>query len=124
MRQKRFMDSVRDSLYGIRFALGTERNLRIHALVLVVLIPGALVVGVQLLEMALLLLGAGLVITAELFNTAVEKLIDLKIAREYNPLARIAKDVAAGAVLFSSLCALVVGLLVLANLLIRKGVIG
>lgn len=62
-------------------------------------------------ELAILLLAVSLVFTAEIFNTAVEKTIDL-VVNDYHPLARIAKDIAAGAVLVAALNAVVVGVLV------------
>jgi len=123
MKQKKFISSVKNSIAGIRYAWSTEKHLRIHFGAFVLLVVVALAIGVNLMEMAVLLLAATLVITAELFNTAVERIVDLNVPGQYHPLARIAKDVAAGAVFFSSISALLLGLLVLLNLMFRKGII-
>jgi diacylglycerol kinase len=63
-------------------------------------------------EWAIIALTIALVLAAEAFNTVAETAVDLAAA-EYHPLAKIAKDVAAGAVLLMAIAAVVVGLLVL-----------
>jgi diacylglycerol kinase (ATP) len=74
----------------------------------------SLLVGVSKLELAILILAITAVFVAEIFNTALEFAIDL-VTREYHPLAKLAKDVSAGAVLVTSVAALAVGYLVLAD---------
>jgi diacylglycerol kinase (ATP) len=74
----------------------------------------SLLVGVTKLELAILILAITAVFVAEIFNTALEFAIDL-VTREYHPLAKLAKDVSAGAVLVTSVAALAVGYLVLAD---------
>lgn len=97
---------------GVRYALMTQRNMRVH------LAAGALALGVGLalrispLEFALLVFACAGVIVAEMFNTVAEACVDL-ITREYHPLAKVAKDVAAGAVLLAAGFAVVIGVLVL-----------
>jgi diacylglycerol kinase len=88
--------------------LRTQRNARIHlSLALVVIVLG-LWLGLSRIEWAII----GLVLAAESFNTVAEAAVDLATA-EYHPLAKIAKDVAAGAVLLMAITAVVVGLLIL-----------
>jgi len=105
------IQSFRFALAGIYFALRHERNLRIH------FAAGVVVVRISRYyetltrgEFCLLLLLIGFVITCELINTAVEKTVDLETP-VFHSLAKIAKDVAAGAVLVSSLTSIAVGLI-------------
>ena len=92
---------------GIIYALGHERNLRIHFAAAALVLYLTRYYSLSRAEFALLLLVIGLVITCELLNTAIETNVDLKTP-VWNSLAKIAKDVAAGAVLVSGLTALAV----------------
>jgi diacylglycerol kinase len=96
---------------GLEYAVRTQRNFRIQVAAAV----GALALGFFLrlsdVEVALVLVTIVLVLAAELFNTVVEALVDL-VTEEYDERARIAKDVAAGAVLLCALFAVVIGCLV------------
>lgn len=96
---------------GLKSAFLSERNLRIHLCCAVAVILAGFIWQVKLLEWALLLFAIGLVLVAELFNTALENAIDL-IQEHYHPLAKAAKDVAAGAVLMAAFTALIIGILV------------
>lgn len=93
---------------GLRFAFVTQRNMRIHCLMalLAMLISGLL--GLNSSEWAILLLTLALVLSAEIFNTALEITLDL-ISQENHPQIKDAKDLAAGAVLLCALFALGVG---------------
>src|SRR5215210_239033 len=93
------------------FAVRTQRNMRFHVVVAVVVLVASLLVGVSKLELAVLVLTILLVFVTELFNTAMEFVVDLATS-EYHTLA---KDVSAGAVLVSSVGAVLVGYLVLAD---------
>src|SRR5690606_37974313 len=105
---RNFVESLRFAIAGILYAVRTQRNLRTHigvgALLLVFSRPFALSPA----ESAVLLLTVGMVIAAELFNTAVELAVDLA-SEDYHPLAARAKNVAAGGVLAGALTALSVG---------------
>src|SRR5918995_539656 len=96
------------------YAVRTPRNMRFPVVVAVVVLVASLLVGVRKLELAVLVLTILLVFVTELFNTAMEFVVDLA-TREYHPLAKLAKDVSAGAVLVSSVGAVLVGYLVLAD---------
>lgn len=99
---------------GIVYAVRTQRNMRIHAIVAVLVLVASLLVGVSPLELAALVLTIMLVFVTEMLNTALEFAVDLA-TKEYRPLAKLAKDVSAGAVLVSSVGAVLVGYLVLAD---------
>ena len=99
---------------GMVYAVRTQRNMRIHAVVAALVLVASLLVGVSALELAVLLLTIMLVFVTEMLNTALEFVVDL-VTKEYHPLAKLAKDVSAGAVLVSSVGALLVGYLILAD---------
>lgn len=108
MRARNFFESLTYAVSGVLYALRTQRNMRIHAIMaaLVLLLGSAL--GLSRVEMAILALTAATVVAVEMVNTAVESAVDL-VTQEYEPLAKIAKNVAAGAVLVSSCGAVAVG---------------
>lgn len=93
---------------GLVYAILTQRNMRIHLSVALVALVMALFLDITKDEILLLFFTIVLVITAELFNTAVETVVDL-VTDRYHPLAKIAKDVAAGAVLLTAILAVVIG---------------
>ena len=90
-----------------------QRNLRYHLLMAVMVVMLSLFLNISRVELAVITLVIGVVITAELFNSAVEELVDL-VAEDYHPTAKAAKDVAAGAVLVTAGVAFTCGFLVLA----------
>jgi diacylglycerol kinase (ATP) len=99
---------------GLVYAVRTQRNMRIHVIIATLVLVASLLVGVRKLELAVLVLVILLVLITELFNTALEFAVDL-VTKEYHPLAKLAKDVSAGAVLVSSVGAVLVGYLLLAD---------
>ena len=108
---------------GICYAVKSERNLRIHlAAAAYVMFLAFRYYNLAPGEYALLLLVIGLVVTCELFNTAIETAVDTKTPG-YSGLAKITKDVAAGAVLVSSLTAFTVGLFLLWDIEIFEEII-
>jgi diacylglycerol kinase len=104
--------SFRFALEGLAYCWRTQRHLRVHAGVAVLVVGIGLVVGLQPAEWAVLVAMIALVGALELVNTVIEVVVDL-VSPEYHPLAKIAKDVAAGAVLLAAACAVVVGTLIL-----------
>lgn len=100
--------SFRYAWAGLRYAFRTQRNFRIHLLVGSVAISLGIFLHLAAVEMAIIGLTIGAVLTMELLNTAIESVVDLTVKQTYHDLAKIAKDCAAGAVLTSSLAALIV----------------
>jgi diacylglycerol kinase (ATP) len=96
---------------GVWHAVRHQRNMRVHLVAGVAAVVAGLILKISAVAWACVLLAIGLVLTAEMLNTVVESLVDL-YTDEYHPLAKIAKDTAAGAVLVSSLAALGVALAV------------
>jgi undecaprenol kinase len=100
------------ALDGLRAAWRTQRNVRIQAVLALAVVVAGVVLRFTLLAWAVVALAIGLVLTAELINTAIEALVDL-VSPQQHPLAKRAKDVAAAGVLAASLAALAAGLCVL-----------
>lgn len=106
-------ESFRYAFAGFAYAWRTERNLRVHVLVAVVVIATLPLFRLRPVEAAALVLAVGLVLAAELFNTAVEVVVDHLVGREHHGAAKVAKDVAAAGVLIAVLAAVAVGGLIL-----------
>lgn len=100
------------ALRGVGAALRTEQNLRVHLLATVLALGIAVWLRLPLNELALLVLVCALVVALELVNTAVEAVVDLA-SPQFHPLAKTAKDVAAGAVLVAAFAAVLIGALLL-----------
>ena len=94
---------------GITYSFKTQRNFRIHVCVCAVAIALSVILHLSSVEIAIIAITSGLVLTLELLNTALESLVDLTVKQTYHELAKIAKDCAAGAVLVSALVSLIVG---------------
>jgi diacylglycerol kinase (ATP) len=113
-RAPRLIDSFNYAFEGIIHVLRTQRNLRIHFLIAIVVIAAAVALGVQRLELIALLLAIAFVLVAEMVNTAIEGAIDVSTT-SFDPNAKLAKDVGAGAVLISAVTAIAIGYLVFAH---------
>jgi diacylglycerol kinase (ATP) len=103
--------SFRDATAGLWYCLCTQRNMQVHVAVTVLVMVVAWLLKLDCLEWALALFAISFVVVAEMFNTAVEKTVD-QFVGTYHPLARLAKHIAAGAVLVSALNAVAVGVLI------------
>ena len=102
------------AIEGVVYALRTQRNMRIHVAAAVLTLIGALLLQVPEFGLVAIVFAISLVFVTELVNTAIEATVDLAV-EAYDPLAKIAKDVAAGAVLVAATNALVVAFLVMFN---------
>ena len=108
----RFIRSVCYALRGISYAVRTQMNMKIHIVAAVLVVAVSLYLKVPPLEQALLVITVFMVWAAELFNTALEKLVDL-VSPEKQVLAGIVKDVAAGAVLVTAINAVLMAYLII-----------
>lgn len=106
------LDSFRHAFSGWRHVLSSQPNARIHAFMTLLAVSLGVIVGLSRSEWVMLLLAAASVWLAEFFNTALEAAVDLA-SPEVQPLAAVAKDVGAAAVLIAAFTALLVGLLLL-----------
>ena len=96
---------------GLGYALRTQRNARVHVVIALLAIVLGIMLRISPLEFALVFVAITGVFIAEMFNTVMEMCVDLS-SPEYHPLAKIAKDVAAGAVLLNAILAIIIGLFV------------
>jgi len=110
-RRISIVESFNYAVEGIIHVLRTHRNMRIHFAAAVIVLVLALVLGVDRIELVVLLLSIAFVLVAEMVNSAIEAAIDVATS-SFDPLAKLAKDIAAGAVLIASVNAIAVGYLV------------
>ena len=108
------LQSLNWAFEGVIHVLRTQRNMRIHFALATAVLILAFSYGVTKLELMALLVAISFVLIAEMVNTAIEATIDLATT-SFDPLAKIAKDIAAGAVLIAAVNAIVVGYLVFAD---------
>lgn len=108
---RRFINSANNAFAGIVHAFGSERNMRTHIIVAIFVVIAGIVTHCTRYEMIALSLTITFVFFAEMLNTAIEAVVDL-ITEKYNEYAKIAKNVAAGAVLLAALNSVIVGYLV------------
>lgn len=112
MKQPPFLRSLRHALTGLAEAVRSQRNAKIQLAIGVLAVIAGAIVGFDAVRWAILILTMGLVLASEIMNTAVEAAVDLTTA-EIHPLARQAKDAAAGAVLCAAVTAILVGVCLL-----------
>lgn len=112
MKPSKLLGPFRVALAGILFTFKTQRHMRFHVYVVLVVLLLGIFVNLAMREMLVLLFTISLVVVAEMFNSAIEATVDL-VSPGYHPMAKFAKDIAAGAVLITTIVALVVGALLI-----------
>jgi diacylglycerol kinase (ATP) len=110
-RRQSIFDSFNNATEGVIHALRTQRNLWIHFAIAAGVLVAAVAFGVSKIELMVLLVAITFVLVAELVNTAIEAAVDVA-STSFDPMAKLAKDIAAGAVLIATLNAVAVGYLV------------
>ena len=110
-RAQTLLESFNFAFEGIIHVLRTQRNMRIHFGVAVAVLVAALAFDVSRLELIALLLAIAFVLIAEMINTAIEAAVDVA-STSFDPMAKLAKDIGAGAVLIAAINAIAVGYLV------------
>ena len=110
-RSKSLLESFNFAFEGVIHVMRAERNLRIHFAIALGVIIAAVAFDVTRMELIALLLAIAFVLIAEMLNSALEAVVDL-VTPSVEPLAKIAKDVAAGAVLIATVTAVAIGYLV------------
>ncbi len=108
------LESFNFAFEGIIHVLRTQRNMRIHFAIAAIVLVVAFAIGVTNLELIALLLAIAFVLIAEMLNTAVESAIDVATT-SFDPMAKLAKDIAAGAVLIATATSVAVGYIVFAR---------
>jgi len=118
MKAPSLLASFRFALAGVAYAFRTQRNFKIHLAITTAVVAVGLWLRLPAERWAILVVMIGLVFQAELINTALEAIVD-HVSPGFSPLAKVAKDCAAGAVFLTAACAVVVGLLVLGPPLLK-----
>ena len=118
MPLRKWLESANYAIEGVLHAAKNERHLRYHLYAASAVLIVSFVLGVNRMEFLIISIVAVLVICAELLNTAVEHVVDL-LSPEKNEFAKLAKDIAAGAVLVTALGAAVIGYIVLSPHIMR-----
>lgn len=108
MKPKSWLESLNCAIEGILWAAESQKHLRYHFIVAISVLLLALFLHLSALDFILLTFAITLVLFAELLNTAIEVVVDL-VSPDFHPLAKQAKDVAAGAVLVASFGAIIMG---------------
>lgn len=113
------LESFNFAFEGVIHVLRTQRNLRIHFAIAAAVLIGAVAVGVERLELMVLLIAISFVLIAEMINSALEAGIDVATT-SFDPLAKLAKDVAAGAVLIATVNAVAIGYLIFSDKIVNR----
>jgi len=114
------IDSFNCAFQGVIYAVRTQRNMRVHLLIAMVVLIAAVVVSVSESELIALILVIAFVLITEMVNSAVEAAIDVSTT-SFDPMAKLAKDMAAGAVLISTLTAVSIGFLIFSDRIASPG---
>lgn len=108
---KKFLKSFKYAFDGIFTGIKEEQNMKIHITIMILVIIFGIMLKISKMEWIICIILFGLVISMELINTAIENTVDL-VTKEKNEQAKIAKDVAAGAVLVSAIASAIIGLII------------
>ena len=111
MKSSGIVESFDCAIEGVIYVLKTQKNMRIHFVLATIILLLGLILDISRLEWVIILLTISMVVVSEAINTAIELSMDI-VSETYHPIARIVKDVAAGAVLISSLISVVIGYLI------------
>ena len=110
-KNRNFIKSVKCTLDGIWYAIKNERNIKIQLCFALMAVICGFVFRISFIEWCTIVFAIFFVLASEMFNTAIEKAVDL-CTEEYSEIAKIAKDVSGGAVLLSAINSVIVGLIV------------
>ncbi len=108
---KKLINSFRYAIEGLISSFKTERNMKIHILAMIIVIALGLIVRLNKIDWYICIILIVLVISSELFNTAIETIVDM-ISPEKNEKAKLVKDISAAAVLVLAIGAVIIGLMV------------
>lgn len=109
-KNKSMLSSFGQATRGLLIALKSQRTMRIGILISAIVLVTAVILRFSLVEMTMIFIAAGFVLFAEMINTVIEFVIDTYFRNKYSEIARMSKDIAAGAVLFTIFVAAVIGL--------------
>lgn len=108
---KRLINSFKYAIEGFVSSFKTERNMRIHILAMFVVVLLSIFFKIDKTEWCIIIIAIITVISAELFNTAIETVVDI-ISPEKNKKAKLAKDISAAGVLILAIGAFIIGIII------------
>ena len=108
-KQQGFARTFKNAQKGMRLVLKSESNIRVHLLAAVFIIISGIFLGFSATKLCILLLTISAVICSEMMNSAIEFTLDAVYHNKYSKLVGMAKDIAAGAVMFASIIAVLIG---------------
>ena len=111
LKNKNFWDAFKKAVSGIWYGVKTQRNIKIQIAVSIIVIISGLLLKLSVTEFIFITIAIMLVFITEMINTAIETAVNLCIDK-YHDLAKIAKDVAAGAVVLAAVNAMIIALLI------------
>ena len=117
LKNKNFIEAWKKATGGIVYAVKTQRNIKIQLCIAVLVIIFAIVFKVNITQAMFFTFATMLVIITEMINTAIEETVNL-VTNKFHPVAKIAKDVAAGAVVLSALNAVIIAIFIIVNKII------
>ncbi len=117
LKNKNFIDAWKKALSGIWYAVKTQRNIKVQLCIAVAVIICAIYFKLNITECMFLTFATMLVIITEMVNTAIEEAVNLS-TKEFHPIAKIAKDVAAGAVVLAALNAVIIAIFIFVSKII------
>lgn len=110
-KMKKIKNSFKYAIEGICTSFKTERNMKIHIFIMILVIIAGIILKINKSEWIICIILFAIVIGSELFNTSIETIVDM-VMPEKNEKAKIAKDVSAGAVLVVAIGAAIIGLVI------------
>jgi diacylglycerol kinase (ATP) len=111
MHERKFVESFNAAIEGFFYVVKTERNMRVHFLLAILLLLLGIYINFTPQELMMLTVTIALVLAAEMINTAIELIVDIIVETEFHPIAKVVKDISAGAVLLAAINAVIVGYL-------------
>ncbi|MBO8176851.1 MAG: diacylglycerol kinase family protein [Bacillus sp. (in: Bacteria)] len=115
----RFIRSFSFAVNGIKLTWEKEQNFRIHVFIAFFVVIVSLFLPLSAIEWALIIFSIFGMLALEMMNTAIERTVDL-VTGEYHPLAKMAKDIAAGAVFVYAIMTVIIGLIIILPKLLSK----
>ena len=118
LKNKNFFDAFGKALSGIWYSIKTQKNIRIQILIAILVIIAGFIFKLSIIEWLFICFAIMFVFITEVINTSIETVVDM-YTKEYNELAKIAKDVASGAVLLAAFNSVIVAALILIGRIIK-----
>lgn len=118
-KQQGFSNTFKNARKGMRIVLKSEINIRVHICIAMIVIAFAFLLDFSMEKMCILLLTIAFVIVTEMLNSAIEFSLDAVFHNRYSKLVGMAKDISAGAVMFASVTAIVIGILLFGSSLLN-----